>query len=240
MNVGNGKGFPQTRTNLVEGATIGSFASSPGLDISMHWYALRSKPNKEEALWRQIGGGHEVFYPYIRVQPVNPRARKMKPYFPGYLFGRLHHSVVGPTIFSWVPFVQGLVSFGGEPAEVAGVLMAALKARVDEINLAGGDGYYTRGMHAGGFKPGVRIVINGGPFAAYQAIFAAHLAGADRVRVLLELLRARPMKLELSAEQIQLTNRRRPKVGKDRRRRRAIAAGTDSSRAECRNGGAQL
>lgn len=175
----------------------------------MRWYALRSKPNKEEALWREMGGREqEVFYPYVRVRPVNPRARRMRPYFPGYLFVQVNHLVVCPTLFSWVPHAQGLVCFGGEPAEVPGGLVSAIQSRLDEINLAGGQSFYAREKPAKEFKAGDRVVISNGPFAGYLAIFDARVTGADRVRVFLEFLRARPMKLELSAEQIQFTNRR--------------------------------
>lgn len=55
--------------------------------MSVRWHVLRSKPRKEAALARYArSNGHEVFYPTIPVKPVNPRASKIKPYFPGYLF----------------------------------------------------------------------------------------------------------------------------------------------------------
>ena len=55
--------------------------------MSYQWYALRSKSRKEDAVWRQLQSqGYEVFYPCLRVHPVNPRSRKIVPYFPGYLF----------------------------------------------------------------------------------------------------------------------------------------------------------
>ena len=48
---------------------------------------MRSKPNKEMPLWHEIRArGVECFYPYLRVEPVNPRCRTIQPYFPGYLF----------------------------------------------------------------------------------------------------------------------------------------------------------
>jgi hypothetical protein len=51
------------------------------------WYAVRSKPRKEDILSRQLRAqGFEVFYPRVRVHRVNPRARKLEPYFPGYMF----------------------------------------------------------------------------------------------------------------------------------------------------------
>ena len=55
--------------------------------MAVFWYAIRSKPNKEDFLARQFEAADvPVFYPCLRVSPVNPRSRKTKPYFPGYLF----------------------------------------------------------------------------------------------------------------------------------------------------------
>ena len=61
--------------------------------MSLQWYALRSKPNKEGPLWREVHAqGFEVFYPEIRVQPVNPRSRKVRPYFPGYMVDAINQA----------------------------------------------------------------------------------------------------------------------------------------------------
>jgi len=174
----------------------------------MPWYALRSKPNKEDALWYQIRGhGHEAYYPRLRVRPVNPRARCVRPYFPGYLFVQVILAQVGTRAFARLPYAQGLVSFGGDPAEVPEVLIAAIRTRVDEINECGGEGFDAFGLPLPRLQAGDRVVINDGPFRGYQAIFDAHLAGTDRVRVLLQLLQARPMKLDLPAANVQLTKR---------------------------------
>ena len=49
------------------------------------WYALRSKPHKEHALYRQASlGKYDVYYPRLQVTPVNPRSRHIIPYFQGY------------------------------------------------------------------------------------------------------------------------------------------------------------
>ena len=83
------------------------------------WYALRTKPRKEPALAQYLRAeGLECFYPQLRVNPVNPRARKTKPYFPGYLFLHTDLVRVGRNRFRWIPGSLGLVRFGGEPALV--------------------------------------------------------------------------------------------------------------------------
>jgi transcriptional antiterminator RfaH len=169
----------------------------------MIWYALRSKPNKELTLWRELcARGLECFYPQLRVRPVNPRSRNVRPYFPGYLFLHADIERIGVSTFQWMPFSVGLVSFGGEPASVPDNLINAIRKRVDEINAAGGE-------QLEGLKRGEVVVIQDGPFDGYEAIFDARLPGSDRVRVFLKLLEVRQMKLELPANQIQRLRQKR-------------------------------
>lgn len=162
------------------------------------WYALRSKPRKEEAAWRQAQNqGFEVFYPRLRVNPVNPRARKLRPYFPGYLFVQADLDVVGLSAFQWMPHTLGLVSFGGQPAEVPDSLLVAIRRRVEEINAAGGEIF-------DGLKAGDHVQIQHGPFQGYEGIFDERLPGTARVRVLLELLsNRRQVPVVLDVGQIQ-------------------------------------
>ena len=104
------------------------------------WYALRSKPRKEEVLWQQLLAREvEVYFPRIRVHPVNPRSRKLRPYFPGYMFVHSDLEEVGLSFFKWMPHAIGLVSFDGIPAEVPDNLIFEVRRRVDEIAAAGGE-----------------------------------------------------------------------------------------------------
>ncbi len=181
------------------------FFFGKGNGVVVRWYVLRSKPNKEEALWGELEArGYQAFYPHVKVQPVNPRSRKSRAYFPGYLFVRARLSSVGISAFAWLPHSQGLVSFGGEPAEVPEGLLQAIRKRVDEINQHGGEQLAA----VAGLEPGEPVLIQGGPFAGYRAIFDARVAGSERVRVLLQLLRVHAIKLELPAGQVQPTKRR--------------------------------
>lgn len=165
--------------------------------MTLHWYALRSKPRKEEVVWRQVHTrGIEVFYPRLRVQPVNPRARKQKPYFPGYMFVRVDIDEVGMSAFKWMPHAMGLVCFGEEPAIVPDHLIHSIQRRIDEITAAGGELF-------DGLSPGDKVLIHDGPFAGYEAIFDARIPGSERVKVLLQLLNdKRQLPVELDAGQI--------------------------------------
>jgi transcriptional antiterminator RfaH len=165
--------------------------------MSGNWYALRSKPRKEEVVWRQVlSHDLEAFYPRLRVHPVNPRSRKLKPYFPGYLFVYADLEEVGHSLFQWMPHSLGLVSFGGEPASVPPNLINELRKRVEAINAAGGELF-------DGLKSGDKVKISDGPFVGYEAIFDTRLPGSERVRVLLALLgNQRQVPIELDASQI--------------------------------------
>ncbi len=166
--------------------------------MPLHWYAFRSKPRKEDVVWRLLKTqGYEVFYPRLKVQPVNPRSRKVRPYFPGYMFINVDVEEVGFSTFQWMPHALGLVSFGEEPAIVPENLIFAIQKRVDEIAAAGGELF-------DGLNKGEQIRISSGPFAGYEAIFDVRLPGSERVRVLLQLLNSqRQVPIELDAGQIQ-------------------------------------
>jgi transcriptional antiterminator RfaH len=163
--------------------------------MSVYWYALRSKPRKEEVAYRQmLNQNIEVYYPRIRVHPVNPRAKKVQPYFPGYLFVHVDIDVLGLSYFQWMPHTLGLVCFGDEAAIVPDHLIAELKKRVKEITEAGGEFF-------DGLKSGETVYIRQGPFAGYEAIFDTRISGSERVRVLLKLLsdqRQIPMELDVA------------------------------------------
>ncbi|MCD4673665.1 MAG: hypothetical protein K8R77_13460 [Anaerolineaceae bacterium] len=160
------------------------------------WYALRSKPHKENMLFGQLSAYQvETFYPVLRVKPVNPRSRKERPYFPGYLFVHVDLAETGFSSLQWMPGANGLVTFGGEPSPIPDNLIEAIRQRVAAVNQAGGE-------QLAGLKAGDAVHIHSGPFAGYEAIFDASLSGSERVRVLLQLLQGRAMRVELPAAAI--------------------------------------
>jgi transcriptional antiterminator RfaH len=165
------------------------------------WYAIQSHPNKEDFLWEQLRSREiEVFFPRVRVQTVNPRAKKVKAYFPGYMFVRVDLEALGISTLQWMPQARGLVSFGGEAAVVPDSLIHAIRQRVGEISKAGGELF-------DGLKSGDEVFIHDGPFAGYEAIFDLRVAGSERVRVLLQLLNKTQLPVELDAGAIRKKKR---------------------------------
>ena len=164
--------------------------------MSKNWYVIRSKPRKEDFLQEQlIGHEIEVFYPRIRVQPVNPRARKIKPYFSGYLFVHLDLDYFNLSTIQWMPGATGLVSFDGQPAFVHESLVQAIQNHVNEINAAADELQEA-------WKPGDKVSIKTGLFAGYEAIFDTRLSGSERVRVLLKMMSDRYVPTEVLSGQI--------------------------------------
>jgi transcriptional antiterminator RfaH len=167
----------------------------PRLQPGQHWYVIRSKPRRERFVRDQLSGqGLEVFYPAVRIHPVNPRSSKERAYFPSYLFAHLDLAAVGVNKLRWLPAAVGLLEFGGEPAIVPDVLIAQLKLRVASIQSVGG-------VTFDGLQPGDVVKITSGPFTGYEAIFDLRLKGSERVRVLLEMLR-RQVTVEIDAGSI--------------------------------------
>ncbi len=163
----------------------------------LHWYVMHSKPRKEAVLRERLRIQRiDVYLPSIRVKPVNPRARKEQPFFPGYLFINVDLEEVSVSELRRMPGATGLVCYGGEPAFVGDSLIRAIQEQIEVVN-------ELNHHNVNNFKSGEWVVINDGPFANYRAMFDCRLSGEDRVRVLLELLQGQKMRLELSAKQLQ-------------------------------------
>jgi transcription antitermination factor NusG len=178
--------------------------------MAIHWYALNVKPHKERMVYERLlapegipalmteSGAlpYKVFYPAVRVKPVNPRSAKIRPYFPGYMFVQTDLELLGLNAFNWIPGTRGLVNFGGEPAIVPDQLIRELQERVVQIEAAGG-------LVQEDFRPGDPIRVISGPFAGYEGIFDISLAGHERAQILLAFLSRHPQRIVLDQANIQ-------------------------------------
>lgn len=158
--------------------------------MSLNWYVLRVKPNKERTVFHLLQSrGIGVYYPYHKVEPKNPRAARERPYFPGYLFVQADLVEMGANGLNWIPGAHGLVTFGDWPAIVPPNLIAEIKQRLTAFE--GNGGFVLK------FKKGDRVRIVDGLFEGYEAIFDSRLPGDRRVQVLLSFLSASPQTVKL-------------------------------------------
>jgi transcription antitermination factor NusG len=164
--------------------------------VNAAWYVLRSKPHKEHALYRQASlGKYEVYYPRLQVAPVNPRSRRIVPFFPGYMFIQIDLEQVGRSVFKWMPFSMGLVTFDNEPARVPEGFIDALQVRLDEIDRGGPQPGQI-------YSKGARVMMSHGPFEGYPALFDTHIPGGERAKVLIEFLSGQYVRFDVHINDI--------------------------------------
>ncbi len=160
------------------------------------WHVIRSKPRKETLLQHQLQAhGIEVFFPQINVNPVNPRASKSQPYFPGYMFVHVDVDRVGFSLLNWMPYSLGLVCFGRDIPRVPDELIQVIRKQVLNSKMPG---------PASAFQRGDLVMIERGPLAGYKAMFDTTLSGTERARVLLLLLQNRRLEIDLPMNTLRL------------------------------------
>lgn len=169
--------------------------------MAQYWYALHVKPHKERSVHGYIEAKKiDVFYPHVKVKPVNPRSSQIRPFFPGYMFVYLDLDELGANALRWTEGTHGLVQFGGEPAIVPENLIVELRQKMERIQAAGG-------IELERLKKGDRVKIVSGTLAGYEAIFDIALPGRDRVQVLLAYLSQQPKRLQIEASQVKRISR---------------------------------
>jgi transcriptional antiterminator RfaH len=162
----------------------------------LNWYVFQSKTRKERFLCEQLHMRDiETFFPCISAHPAKSNNQKLQPYFPGYVFGRVDLEAMGRSALNWLPGLARIVNFGGEPVSVQDYLIHVLRQHVDTINRSAA-------VEARTFQAGDAVLIKGGPFAGYEAIFNTHLPGRERVEVLLKMLEGTHLRVELSIDHI--------------------------------------
>jgi transcriptional antiterminator RfaH len=142
------------------------------------WYALFTKPRREQQVGEILGEkGIETYVPTIHVR--QRRRTVERPFFPRYMFARVDFDEVGLSAVQWTPGLTRIVSFGGGPTPVPGVVIDRLKEQLEKLRR---EGTFSP------FEPGDRVRIVSGPLRDFEAVFDAHLSATDRVRILVEFL----------------------------------------------------
>ena len=153
----------------------------------LKWYLLHSKPHKEAFVLRQLRMYNiDAYYPCVKVQPANPRSRKIRPCFPGYLFVNADLDVVGTSLLKRIPGVVGLVDFGSELASVPDDMVQAIRIYLEELD-------NTKDGTQGELMPVNSVMISSGQFRGFRAIFEGVMTEQERVQVMLKSLQDRAL-----------------------------------------------
>lgn len=169
--------------------------------MSQSWYVLHSKPNREDFLFTQLQHRKiESFYPRLHVEPVNPRARKVRPFFPGYLFVRVDFEEVPLSSLTYIPGANQVVSFDYKPAIVPDEVIQMIERNVARLNREPKKAQRS-------LKHGDPVEVKSGPFKGYQAIFDKALKGSDRVRLLIKLLHGQRLRVQVPRDMAKPKNR---------------------------------
>jgi len=167
------------------------------------WYALYSKPHKEEfAQFNLKLKGIEVFLPKLLLPQFSQKRQRVVPLFPGYLFVRIRYSEEYHYII-WTPGIKRLLSFNGTPASLDDDIVLLL------MEQATPEGIIT--AHSN-LRAGQMVQLDGGPFDGLSGIIQEPPDAKGRVKILLSLLN-RQVKVEVPARYVKsgwVTNPPRP------------------------------
>ena len=153
------------------------------------WYVIETKRHHEQVAGAFLAKhGVASYLPRMVQSPPPPVGSEIAPLFPGYLFVRVTLASDFHRVMRTVG-VKTFVSFGGAPVPVNEHVITVLRSREDS------DGLIRYGSPQGERRE-VRVV--NGPFRGWTALLEQPLAGCERVRVLMNLLR-RETAVELPA-----------------------------------------
>lgn len=148
-----------------------------------NWYLTYTKPKCEDAVaTRLTGAGFMVLNPKVRERKYT-RGKvvdALSPLFPCYVFVRFEKY----RDFRLVRYTRGVKRvLSGEdgPAEIPVHVIDSITARMEDgcvrIRCA--------------FTPGQAVIVKGGPFDGFTAIFEKEMSGMERVSVLLKAINVR-------------------------------------------------
>jgi transcriptional antiterminator RfaH len=147
----------------------------------MSWYVIQAQVRKELLVAAVLEAQLEAVVYLPQVQQRWRGKLELRPFFPGYLFVQGGSLGVEVSAIQAQPGVVRVVAFGGTPCAVDEAVVAALRAKVEELN---GEG----GLPQHPFKPGEAVRLRRGPLEGMDAVFVGPMRPAQRVQVLLTFL----------------------------------------------------
>ncbi len=156
------------------------------------WYVLKTKPNYEFVVEHQlVTRGIRCYMPLW--QPVEKANldKKLRPYFPCYLFCHVDWQETSLSSLNYLPGVSYFIMCDDKPIPVDQAVIDNISARVQILENSVTD-------RAGNLlRRGDRVKITSGVLDGYDAIFDTQLSSGDRVRLLINFLQKQtPLTIE--------------------------------------------
>jgi len=148
------------------------------------WYAVQTKPRCEDQVvfWLKQRSQVPTFLPKLESlrRYRRKRVRHVEPLFPSYLFVRMSLVPEQWNAVRWAPGVRTIVGAGEVPVPVPDEAVEVLQARCQTAGMIPWESK---------LRAGSQVRIKDGPFAGLVGVLDRPASRAERVRVLLNLLR---------------------------------------------------
>jgi transcriptional antiterminator RfaH len=146
-----------------------------------NWFVVKTQPRREQQVQLVLSSrGIEAYLPMIRRRGrLSGSNRSLEPLFPSYLFAHLDITTNAWLMSRSAPGVEYFLGVDGKPSAIPDELVDSIKARV---------AMQLQADPLPRFRPGERVIIEGGPLDGYEALFSEQLSAQGRVRVLLEIV----------------------------------------------------
>ncbi len=150
----------------------------------MSWYAIYTKPGKEDSVtFRLQGIGIEILNPKLKSKRYkrNKLIEVIEPLFPRYLFANFEKEKYSHLI----TYTRGVRYIVGKsnPIVVHDEIINTIKEGMEDGNIVV--------IKPGRFQKGDRVMIKEGPFKDFYGIFERETKCPERVMVLLEMIHYR-------------------------------------------------
>jgi transcription elongation factor/antiterminator RfaH len=150
----------------------------------LNWYLIYTKPKNEDIVSHKfIQVGFKVLNSKIKERKYYRRRLQdvTSPLFPCYIFVKFDY----PKDYRLIKYTRGvkrIVGTDSTPTIVPQHIINSINRRMEQ-------GIITIGPPD--FKSGEEVVIKGGPFQGFDAVFERKLKGSERVSILLKAINAR-------------------------------------------------
>lgn len=148
-----------------------------------NWFLTYTKPRCEDMVATRLSGaGFEILNPKVRERKFSRGKviEAVSPLFPSYVFVKFEKF----RDYHLIRYTRGIKRvLAGEdgPAEISGEIIESISSRIE-------DGFV---KIRPSFTPGQNVLVKGGPFEGFAAVFEREMCGMERVSILLKAINVR-------------------------------------------------